>query len=119
MADNEIVLSCDFCKETVFLNDNFCSICGKRLNKEELLLKYYFRQGYEYPDEYEVILFFLSKFHGIEMSLRTLKSRYRSLGLRRRGADFDETEVRARMVGFVTYAQHERHVGSTKPHGLI
>ena len=95
MADNEIVLSCDFCKETVLLNDNFCPICGKRLNKEELLLKYYYRQGYEY----EVILFFLSKFHGIEMSLRTLnKSRYRSLGLHRRGADFDETEVRARVV---------------------
>ena len=57
------------------------------------MLKYYFRQGYEY----DVIIVFLSKFHGIEMSLRTLKNRYKSLGLRRRGVDFDETEIRTRI----------------------
>ena len=77
---NDIAVTCEFCKGTVFLNDNYCSFCGKPIDKEELLLKYYFRQGYEY----NVIILFLSKFHGIEMSLRTLKNRYKSLGLRRR-----------------------------------
>lgn len=44
-----------------------------------------------------MIILFLSKFHGIEMRLRTLKNRYKSLGLRRRGVDFDETEIRTRI----------------------
>ena len=90
---NDIAVTCEFCKGTVFLNDNYCSFCGKPIDKEELVLKYYFRQGYEY----DVIILFLSKFHGIEMSLRTLKNRYKSLGLRRRGVDFDETEIRTRI----------------------
>ena len=43
---------------------------------------------------FDVILLFLSKFHGIEM--RTLKNRYKSaLGLHCRSAHFDDTEVRA------------------------
>jgi len=74
-------------------DDNYCSFCGKELDKEELLIKLYFRQGYEY----DVIVLFLSKFHGIEMSLQTLKKRYNSLRLRHRDAHFDETEVRARI----------------------
>jgi len=90
---NDIAVTCEFCKGTVFLSDNYCSFCGKPIDKEELVLKYYFRQGYEY----DVIILFLSKFHGIEMSLRTLKNRYKSLGLRRRGVDFDETEIRTRI----------------------
>ena len=32
--------------------------------------------------------FFCSKFYGIEMTLRTLKNRYKSLGLRRRSCPF-------------------------------
>ena len=92
-SGNEFALTCEFCFETVFPNDNYCSFCGKELDKEELLIKYYFRQGYEY----DVIVLFLSKFHGIEMSLRTLKNRHKSLGLGCRGAHFDETEVRVRI----------------------
>ena len=48
------------------------------------MLRYYFSQGYEY----DVIIVFLSKFHG---------ERYKSLGVQRRGADFYETEVRTRI----------------------
>ena len=72
---------------------NFCSICGTALNGEEMALKFYFRQGYEY----DVILLFLSKFHGIEMSLGTLKHRFRSLGLRRKVTEFNKGEVRQRI----------------------
>ena len=92
-SGNEVALTCEFCFETISPSDNFCFFCGKALNKEELLIKYYFKKGYEY----DVIILFLSKFHGIEMSLRTLKNRYKCLGLRRRSAHFDETEVRARI----------------------
>ena len=35
--------------------------CGTSLNIEEIALKYYFRQGYEY----DVIVLFLSKFHAL------------------------------------------------------
>jgi len=48
------------------------------------VLKYYFRQIYEY----DVIILYLS---------RTLKNRYKSLGLCRRGVDLDETEIRTRI----------------------
>ena len=92
-SGSEIALTCEFCFETISPSDNFCFFCGKALNKEEPLITYYFKQGYEY----DVILLFLSKFHGIEMSLRTLKNRYKSLGLRRRSAHFHKTEVRARI----------------------
>ena len=47
--------------------------------------------------EYDVIVLFLCKFHGIEMSVRTLKSRFSSLGLRRKDAELNEGEVRQRM----------------------
>ena len=93
MATSQSELKCESCQATVSFNHNFCSSCGTSLNIEELALKYYFRQGYQY----DVILMFLSKFHGIEMSLRTLKNRFRSLGLQRKAAEFDEVEVRQRM----------------------
>ena len=44
-----------------------------------------------------MIVLFLSKFHGIEMSVRTLKNRFSSLGLRRKDAQFNEGEVRQRI----------------------
>ena len=37
------------------------------------------------------------KFHGIQMSLRTLKHRFSSLGLRRKFTEFNEGEVRQRI----------------------
>ena len=64
---NAVSLNCESCRNTVSFSHNFCSFCGTALNGEEMALKYYFRQGYEY----DVIVLFLSKFHGIEMSVRT------------------------------------------------
>lgn len=58
-----------------------------------MALQYYFRHGYEY----NVILLFLSKFYGIEMSLGTLKHRFSSLGLWRKVAEFNKGEVRQRI----------------------
>ena len=48
--------------------------------------------------EYEVILCFLLKYHKIEMSLRTLKERLKSLGLQQRKLlDSNNQDVRARI----------------------
>ena len=90
---NAVSLNCESCGNTVSFSHNFCSFCGTSLNGEEMALKYYFWQGYEY----DVIVLFLSKFHGIEMSVRTLKNRFSSLGLRRKDAEFNEGEVRQRI----------------------
>ena len=98
MAANESVLNtmslnCESFGNTVSFSHNFYSFCGTALNGEEMALKCYFRQGYEY----DVIVLFQSKFHGIELSVRTLKSRFSSLGLRRKDAELNEGEVRQRI----------------------
>ena len=56
---------------------------------KEDLIKHYFRQGF--ADE--KILLFLKQYHGIDISLRTLSTRLRSLGLRRRNIEFDLNSV--------------------------
>ena len=73
-------LKCEVCTATVTLYTKFCATCGAKLDEETQVLKYYFNEGHEY----EVILCFLLKYHKIEMNLRTLKERFKSLGLRRR-----------------------------------
>lgn len=76
------------------LDVNFCYHCGEKLPTEDLQIKYYFSQGYEYS----VIREFLCRFHGATISLRSLKNRLKILGLRRRSTqfEFDEDRVRAR-----------------------
>ena len=87
-------LKCEVCTTTVTLSSKFCTKCGVKLDEETKALKYYFSEGYEY----EVILCFLLKYHEIEMSLRTLKERLKSLGLRRRKLlDSNNQDVRARI----------------------
>ena len=87
-------LKCEVCTATVTLYSKFCATCGAKLDEETQALKYYFNEGYEY----EVILCFLLKYHKIEMSLRTLKERFKSLGLRRRKLlDSNNQDVRARI----------------------
>ena len=46
---------------SVELDDNFCCSCGTELCHETIAIIYYFKQGYEY----NTIVEFLSKFHGI------------------------------------------------------
>ena len=57
------------------------------------LITQYFRQGFAY----QKILLLLAKYHGIEISLRTLNSKLRLLGLRRRNNDYDLNLVRQRI----------------------
>lgn len=84
-------LICNICHAIIHdENGNFCSDCGCPLEKEEGLIRHYFRIGYEY----EEILRFLASKHGMKMSLRTLKNRLREYGLRRKNYQEDEGQVR-------------------------
>ena len=55
------------------------------------VIEYYFHLGYTN----EIILKFLERFHDIKISLRTLKRRLRSFGLRRKGNIIDEARIQA------------------------
>ncbi|CAB4004246.1 Hypothetical predicted protein [Paramuricea clavata] len=61
-------------------------------NEEEKreAIESYFLAGYEY----ETILYFLSKYHGINHSMSTLKRRLREYGLKRKNAvDIDDNDI--------------------------
>ena len=57
---------------------------------ERSLIQNYFHLGYEN----EVILQFLVDYHGIKMSVSTLKRRLRDYGLKRRGNEVDVDQLR-------------------------
>ena len=54
-------------------------------DSEESFIRYYFFRGFEYKE----IILLLLKNHGIEMSLRTLKRRIKSYGLRRQQLEYN------------------------------
>ena len=60
---------------------------------EDDVIKNYFTQGFAY----EKILLLLRRYHDIDMSLRTLHTRLRALGLRRKNIEFDLNSVRQRI----------------------
>ena len=74
-------------------SDNFCTRCGteKDENRDEeiTLIRNYFQKGFEY----ETIVALLAKHHGINMCIRTLKSRLKEYGLRRRMASYNVAQV--------------------------
>ena len=57
---------------------------------EREIIEYYFARGFQY----NTIIDFLSKRHGISMSERTLRSRLNVYGLRRRSPDYNLDEIR-------------------------
>ena len=81
----------------LIINANFCSGCGCRQrnydlfessDSEEDLIRKYFKYGYNY----QTVCLFLEKFHGIEISLRTLKRRLAQYVLKKASNDIsDET----------------------------
>lgn len=60
---------------------------------ERAITEYYFARGLQY----NTIIDFLSKRHGISMSERTLRSRLNVYGLRRRSPDYNLDEIRELM----------------------
>lgn len=59
----------------------------------EELIQRYFKRGFNY----QKILSFLSKYHDIEMSLRTLHTKLRDLGLKRKNINYNIDHVRRRI----------------------
>lgn len=92
---------CTCCGRAVDNSFTFCSSCGNRIENntfseadEDQLLKHYFEEGYSY----DKILMFLSKYHDIQFSMRTLQERLYRLGLKRRNVNFDIAEIRQRVT---------------------
>ena len=91
------VTFCHACGSRLTINANFCNDCGcKQRNydlfesseSEEDLIRKYFK--YEY--NYQTICLFLENFHGIDISLRTLKRRLAQYVLKKASTDMlDET----------------------------
>ena len=88
---------CHSCGYHLTINANFCSCCGcwqrtydlfeSTASEEDLTRKYF-----NYGDNYQPICLFLEKFHGIEISLRTLKRRLAQYVLKKASTDIsDET----------------------------
>ena len=92
---------CESCHREIECRLSFCPFCGCANNihptsdpgnlSEEQAIQYYFNCGFEY----NVILQFLSKYHGVTLSLRTLSHRLKENGLTRRHApgEIDEGRV--------------------------
>ena len=57
---------------------------------ERELIEYYFARGFQY----NTIIDFLSKRHGISMSERALRSRLNVYGLRRRSPEYNVDKIR-------------------------
>ena len=95
---------CDNCGGEAEGHFNFCPGCGETISSdvpgiapsirnnltEEEAIRFYFTRGFQYNS----ILSFLSKFHAINISYRTLLNRLNEYGLRRRNQNIDEMEVR-------------------------
>ena len=84
------VIQCLHCSQELELTlMKFCPECGSAVNKEELLIRYYFHRGFSYLS----IISFLNNHHGIELSIRTLQNRLSEYGLRRRGTNTPDAVI--------------------------
>ena len=84
------VIQCLQCSQKLELTVmKFCPECGSTVDKEELLIRYYFHCGFNYLS----IISFLNNYHDIELSFRTLQSRLSEYGLRRRGTNTPDAVI--------------------------
>ena len=95
---------CASCGSILRPNSLYCSNCGFQRRQtvaeqplqfqssktEEEIIHEYFRSGYGYRS----IVLFLSTYHDINISVHTLKRRLQSYGLRKRGVQVCENELR-------------------------
>ena len=88
---------CHLCGSNQATDTNFCGVCGPRkrhsdvqseTNQEELI-KSHFLYGFGY----QTICMFLEKFHGITISLRTLKRRLAGHRLNKIGSDISDASL--------------------------
>ena len=107
MASSSQQCHCENCETKLLDNYRCCHNCGNRsrgmyfmlsyndlaiLNKLFLLIQYLFFPHLGYS--YEIIVDFLKKQHGIDISLRSLKRRLQKYGLKRRNTIVNEEMIR-------------------------
>ena len=90
---------CCSCETAILPEANYCHECGSRIinqrngdfeNNLPNIIGSYFNRGYQYTE----IVGLLEKYHGVTITLRTLKRKLREHSLRRRGNNYDEVTVR-------------------------
>ena len=83
---------CPSCgQKSDFESAKYCFNCGEKLSGDIYsLIESYFHGGYRY----EAIFGLLSKFHGINIHVRTLKRKLQEMDLKRRYNSFDIDRVR-------------------------
>jgi hypothetical protein len=90
MLESVIVIKCLNCSHKLEITlMTFCPECGPAVNKEKLLVCYYFHRGFSYSS----IISFLNKRHNIEISLLTLQNRLSEYGLKRWGTDSPDAVI--------------------------
>ena len=90
VARMDVFFKCLNCSEELEETYQYCSRCAAAVDKEEVLIGYNFKRGFDYS----VILLLLdNKYHATEMSMRTLHDRLREYRLRRRNANSDDAEI--------------------------
>ena len=89
---------CSSCGHQLNETDVFCPTCGRIVEDEDAfneeneqeVIESYFLAGFEY----ETILSFLSKYHGINYSMSTFKRRLKEYGLKRKnGYEIDDNHI--------------------------
>ena len=83
---------CSFC-DIGEVEESICDKCVAEKDPDEVIM-HYFHRGLSYP--YDVIVGLLEKREGLQMCVRTLKRRLRSLGLKGKGNAevIDDSELR-------------------------
>ena len=80
----------------MFVNERSIDIDEESLSEDatcEQMIEHYFKQGFVY----DKILQFLSKYHGINISMRTLNTKLPEFGLRRRNWEYQNLDIRRRV----------------------
>ena len=66
-------------------------------DSEEVAIRDYFNNGFTYDE----IVALLEKYHGVKMSIATLKRRLKEYGLKRRNVNYDVVSVRDKIRGLL------------------
>ena len=79
-------LKCVECNADIKLHYNYCPVCGSEVDELQKMIGFCFWQGFRYKS----ILLFIKKYLDVSMSMRTLKTRLKSFGLKRKNLNVNE-----------------------------
>ena len=79
-------LKCVECSADIKLRYNYCPVCGSEVDELQKMIGFCFWQGFRYKS----ILLFIKKYLDVSMSMRTLKTRLKSFGLKRKNLNVNE-----------------------------